>query len=465
MKKKINKANIIKKLKLRSKFGKNQKHWYHMVTVSPWPLVGSLGALSLTISAVMYFHGYIYSGLLLLNAFFVVIGTMVFWWRDVIRESTFGGYHTKVVVAGLRIGMILFITSEVMFFFSFFWAFFHSSLAPNISIGCIWPPMGIQALAPLHIPLLNTLILLTSGVTITYSHYALCAIKWYYWPFNDKSEAVSDLLDKFLQGIWINNKTVIPVWLWGIKVYEEKDLEKEALESYKKHQETWRFLKLMELEEYDFEADRRNRLREAGIRLNKPGEFRGSSDKDKVDPFYLTEYTKQKNQPFPTDWNFDVVYKDFRRMWKKHYGNTLQIKLVNSWLDAHDAYIMRDQYFTWWLLSLYFPRVNELSVIGLGLTIFLAIEFTLWQFFEYMDAFFYISDGIYGSTFYMTTGFHGLHVIIGTIFLIVCLFRMFHGHFRHDHHFGFEAAIWYWHFVDVVWLFLFLWVYVWSYGF
>jgi cytochrome c oxidase subunit 3 len=101
---------------------------------------------------------------------------------------------------------------------------------------------------------------------------------------------------------------------------------------------------------------------------------------------------------------------------------------------------------------------------GLGLTILLGAIFTGLQAYEYAHAAFGFRDGIYSSTFYMATGFHGAHVIIGTIFLIVCFFRAYAGHFKPDHHFGFEAAAWYWHFVDVVWLFLFSCVYIWGSG-
>ena len=99
---------------------------------------------------------------------------------------------------------------------------------------------------------------------------------------------------------------------------------------------------------------------------------------------------------------------------------------------------------------------------GLGLTILLGIAFTCLQAYEYGHAQFGITSGIYGSTFYMATGFHGFHVIVGTCFLIVCFFRARSGHFKPEHHFGFEAAAWYWHFVDVVWLFLFICVYWWG---
>jgi cytochrome c oxidase subunit III len=101
---------------------------------------------------------------------------------------------------------------------------------------------------------------------------------------------------------------------------------------------------------------------------------------------------------------------------------------------------------------------------ALGLTIVLGLLFTCFQAYEYGHAAFHFKDGIYPSTFFMATGFHGFHVIVGTTFLIVCWFRAYKGHFKPDHHFGFEAAAWYWHFVDVVWLFLFVCIYWWGAG-
>lgn len=257
-----------------------QKHPFHLVTPSPWPIFASIAALLLTIGSVMFMHGYVFGGFFLFIAFAYLIGVVSFWWRDVIREATFEGMHTLRVQRGLKIGVALFIVSEVMFFFAFFWAFFHSSLAPSVEIGSIWPPVGITCFDPWGIPLLNTFILLLSGVTITYTHHAL---------------------------------------VLG------------------------------------------------------------------------------------------------------------QARLV---------------------------------VDGFLLTIFLAFSFTCFQIFEYLNAPFNISDGIYGSTFFMATGFHGLHVLIGTIFIVVCFGR--YTHFTRVHHVGFEAAAWYWHFVDVVWLFLFVTIYWWG---
>nr|YP_009118083.1 cytochrome c oxidase subunit 3 [Malawimonas californiana]AJF22859.1 cytochrome c oxidase subunit 3 [Malawimonas californiana] len=264
------------------KYNSISYHPYHLVDVSPWPLVGAVSALILTIGGVMSMHSFKNGPFILLFGLVSLIYTLFVWWRDIIRESTYEGHHTLMVQLGLRYGVILFITTEVMFFFAFFWAFFASSIAPTIEIGAIWPPKGIEVFSPWDVPLLNTLILVLSGVTITWSHHAILA------------------------------------------------------------------------------------------------------------------------------------------------GNRHQ------------------------------------AIYSLLLTVILGVCFTGLQIMEYVEAPFRISDGIYGSTFYMATGFHGVHVLIGTTFLIVCLIRLINYHFTDKHHFGFEAAAWYWHFVDVVWLFLFITIYWWG---
>jgi len=258
------------------------KHPFHLVDPSPWPLFSSLSAFILTIGGVMFMHSYQNGGFVLSFGFLMVLYSMFVWWRDVIREATYEGFHTAAVQTGLRYGMILFLVSEIMFFVAFFWAFFHSSLAPTVEIGAVWPPKGIEVLNPWEVPFLNTLILLTSGASVTWAHHALLA------------------------------------------------------------------------------------------------------------------------------------------------GNRQQ------------------------------------AIPALAVTILLAAIFTGFQAYEYLEAPFTISDSIYGSTFYMSTGFHGFHVIVGTLFLTVCLIRLVNHHFTKNHHFGFEAAAWYWHMVDVVWLFLFVCVYYWG---
>lgn len=261
---------------------RKQYHRYHLVRPSPWPFFASLSAFTLTISAAAYMHRYEHSGWFLILGFLSVITVMVFWWRDVIREATFRGDHTKKVQRSLRIGFALFIFSEVMFFFGFFWAFFHSSLSPAIQIGGIWPPSGIIAPGPWGIALANTLVLISSGVSITYTH----------------------------RYILIGNRKI----------------------------------------------------------------------------------------------------------------------------------------------------VRE----GFMITLIYAAMFIFAQICEYIKLPFDISDGIFGSTFYMLTGFHGCHVIGGAIFIFVQFIRHLKGHILKDHHVGFECAVWYWHFVDVVWLFLYLSIYYWG---
>nr|YP_009459964.1 cytochrome c oxidase subunit III [Eochionelasmus ohtai]AUT77218.1 cytochrome c oxidase subunit 3 [Eochionelasmus ohtai] len=255
-------------------------HPFHMVDMSPWPLMNSIGALSMTVGLSYWFH-YNSMSILLLGLTIITISSYQ-WWRDIAREGTLQGMHSYKVVKNLRWGMIFFILSEILFFFSFFWAFFHASLAPSVEIGTQWPPVGIVPFNPFQIPLLNTAILLASGVTVTWSHHALMN--------QNHSQAVQSLM----------------------------------------------------------------------------------------------------------------------------------------------------------------------------ITIMLGFYFSLLQAYEYVEASFSISEAVYGSTFFVATGFHGLHVIIGSTFLTICLYRLLKFHFTPSHHFGFEAAAWYWHFVDVVWLFLYVSIYWWG---
>jgi len=259
-----------------------KRHLYHLVNRSPWPLTVSLGLLFSITGLIIYMNRVNNGILIFLIGILITIFSLYLWWRDVIRESTYQGNHTLIVQRGLKIGFMLFIGSEVVFFGGFFWAFFHSSLSPSIFLGLIWPPVNIVILNPWGIPLLNTAILLLSGLSITWVHFSLIAGKYY-----------------------------------------------------------------------------------------------------------------------------QVYY-------------------------------------------------------GFIVTLTLAIIFTVLQIREYLDAPFNITDSVYGSAFFSLTGLHGLHVIIGSIFIFVCFYRFLNFQFTKTHHLGFEFASWYWHFVDVVWLFLFVFVYIWG---
>lgn len=272
---------------------------FQLVDLSPWPLRGAFRGLGIATGFLFLFSEGI-RGLTLfvwISTIFLLVGTCSCWWGDVVLESTFLGDYTKYVIRNLKWGFGFFLLSEVFFFVGFFWAFINSCVG-ELSIHHIafWPPIGIKPLIPWKIPLLNTFVLIGSGVTVTWAHKA----------------------------VKIHNK---------------------------------------------------------------------------------------------------LSYDDRRWDW-----------------------------------------VLDEGVFALGWTIFLGVCFTALQVYEYYWASFSIRDGIYGSTFFLLTGFHGMHVIAGTIFLVVCLFRLRYLHFRYKHfHFGLDAAVLYWHFVDVVWIVVFALIYVYGY--
>ncbi len=151
--------------------GHEQKHPYHLVAPSPWPLIGALGAGLMAAGGILLMH---YDMPWLAPAgFAIVLLVMAVWWRDVIKEAVHQGHHTPIVQLGLRYGMVLFIASEVMFFAAFFWAFFDASLFPKEATGFVWPPVGVEVFNAFDLPFLNTMILLLSGCTVTWAHHAL----------------------------------------------------------------------------------------------------------------------------------------------------------------------------------------------------------------------------------------------------------------------------------------------------
>ena len=277
-------------------FGTTGKpHPYHLVRPSIWPLISAFSAMALAVGGVLFMHeakiGDFNIGLKgAVIGLIAVLCCMFFWWKDIIFESVKEKVHNNITEKGLKLGMALFISSEVMFFFAFFWAFFDASLFAGQEnmfqrveyTGGHWPPPQIEVISAFDLPFLMTMILLLSGCTVTWAHHAI--------------------------------------------------------------------------------------------------------------------------------------------------------------LEGH----------------------QKQAIQGLGLSVLLGVIFLGFQVFEYAHAAFGFTEGIFPSTFYMATGFHGFHVFVGTVFLFICWLRARKGHFTPKSHFGFEAAAWYWHFVDVVWLFLFIAVYWWG---
>ena len=298
----------------------HKHHDYHLVDPSPWPLMGSLAAVTLFLGLVLTMHGKPMGGWVLSAGLVGVLTIMYVWWRDVVREGAHGD-HTALVRHGLRLGMVLFLASEVMFFFAFFWAFFKASLVPVLiyqgdhlfdgaveAVRGVWPPAGIKTFDAWDLPFINTLILLLSGCTVTWAHYALM--------HNHRKDVIRGLACTVFLGVL----------------------------------------------------------------------------------FTVLQATEYLHATFCMNGLFDGL-------------------MAKLGLQAHHAE---------------------------------ALNCTV------------AANHIYPSSFFMATGFHGVHVIIGTTFLAICLVRATKGQFSPEGHLGFEFAAWYWHFVDVVWLFLFTFLYVWG---
>jgi heme/copper-type cytochrome/quinol oxidase subunit 3 len=342
--------------------------------------------------AVLYFHRFRIGEVTLFIGFSSLLLIMLCWFRDIIREGTFEGHHTLLVQKGLKLGMILFIISEAMLFFSFFWAFFHSSLAPAIQIGGIWPPKGIVPFNPWEVPLLNTVILLTSGVTVTWAHYAV------------RSKHV-----RFFNNIR-NPLLSSKIFLLNVKQYYLLHASKKFL--WVKRLKVFGFLNVLKS-------------------LSLPKHIN-------------TVYQYINFFLFFSTYFYDMYKAKVRHLrsliaCKNSRMNTIEIKVTS-----------------------FIQRSRHDLLLALGSTVILGIIFTFIQYYEYKFAPFTISDSVYGATFFLTTGFHGLHVIIGTIFLFVCIVRTYKYHFTTTHHIGLESAIWYWHFVDIVWLGLYISIYHWG---
>jgi cytochrome c oxidase subunit 3 len=251
---------------------------FFLLNYSFWPFICSFSTLRLITSFILFFK--IKIVFFILPNLFLVCFFSLFWWIEIHNESKVGN-HRNLSIDNLKLGIIFFILREVCFFAGFFWRFFHYSFVPAVDFGEVWPPFSLVFINPFSVPLLNTVVLLRRGATVTISH----------------------------------------------------------------------------------------------------------------------------------------------------------INLIN----------------------------NLKCEVSLFFTLILGFYFTFLQGFEYLIRSFTISDTVYGSIFFIATGFHGIHVLVGSLFLFICIGRFLFKHFRILNHLGFEIAIWYWHFVDVVWLFLFSFIYWWRF--
>ena len=279
----------------------NTRHFFLLLSSSEYPILLALVLLLNVSGAVLYFNLFSSIGTFLIKLGFILIFVILIkWWITLMQESY--KFHTNRIRFSIKISMMLFIASEFMFFFGFFWAYFHSMLVP---VNGIWPPLGIDIINPWHLPLLNTFLLLSSGATLTWSHYEMINEQDAGW--NEKKLA-----------LWDN------------------------------------------------------------------------------------------------------------------------------------------------------------TILALALTICLGLSFMFVQAHEYLFANFGMSDGIYGSLFFLLTGFHGFHVFVGLIFLSIVLIRFLSkfipapyssnnlvnsSFIMPEHQTLFDVSAWYWHFVDVIWIFLFIFIY------
>jgi len=261
---------------------KYNRHLFQILEPSLWPFFLASGLFFFVTGLAFSMHYIIKGYYIILLGIIILIFTAIFWFLDISREAVIDGYHTRIVRSNLKFGFLFFIVSEIMLFFGFFWAFFHSALSPSIELGSLWPPNGLNAIAVFDFPLYNTFILIISGFSVTLAHRAISL-----------------------------------------------------------------------------------------------GSFKNAVD-------------------------------------------------------------------------------------GLIITIFLGLFFIILQGLEYYESTFNLQDGVYTCIFFMLTGLHGCHVIVGVVFLFFCFISLLYHHFLDDHYLRFVFAVWYWHFVDIVWILLFLTLYCWG---
>lgn len=369
-------------------FGKKQKHRLHMVSPSPWPIFSAASAFLFVIGMVLWMHRY--TSIPLLCGVICLISSFTFWFRDIIREGLYMGYHTKKVCDCLRSGFVLFLVSEVMFFFGFFWALLHFTLTPSIFNGGIWPPQGIVL-------------------------YILCEDIFY--PYNKKISYLKSLNPVTLPEAHFSNNLF----------FDNTDYHM--------------LLKRCRPQPYENKLPKNNLTS-----LDVP-----SALVDHILNKWAYKYYE----------DFSVLYFNPTKLRISLFShgvliNPYKIPLLNTVVLVTSGFFLTLSHA---YLRLEYLRASYRMII---VAIALGFYFIILQGYEYTYSAFSINDGVYGSIFYMLTGFHGFHVIVGTTFLIVVAARLRLSHFSANNHLAFEAAAWYWHFVDVVWILLYFLLYLWP---
>jgi len=430
----------------------SQQHPFHLVKSSPWPFLVSLTIFLSILTVLEIFSNEIdfstlpckYSITENTLPIYLLLLFMICWFYDIIVEGTYEGWHTFAVQKNLRLGFILFIVSEIMFFFAFFWAFFHSSINPSIWIGESWPPLGIMPLNAWGIPLLNTVILLSSGIFVTWAHFLVCK------KFNiiqSVKFTFSQTYDKFSTHTERKASPILNDCNTMLKNFNKSDVKSlnnlNYLMSLITQYELRLWIVLFSIL-VSKASKRSNVVPYLGELLNDIT----------LNPSKTFSRAVFDSKPFLALSNWLKCFIFFRIITKRFSLFLLyfRLNLICRCLSIFYAICCH-------LQNTSFFRVLRASYIALIATILLGICFSLLQRYEYIHSLFSLNDGIYPSVFFLLTGLHGLHVIIGIIFLSVCLLRHLSGHFTSTHHVGLEAAIWYWHFVDVVWLFVFTFIY------
>lgn len=492
-----------------------KNHPFHILEPSTLPLFFSFALFNILYYLVESFHKKIEFSWHFSLYWFLFFIVLVWFLNAVIEEKA--GHHTLKVQHGFKIGIILFIVSEIMLFFSFFWAYFHFSLNPSIHTGSVWPPIGISVLTWYRIPLLNTIILLSSGLTITVAHrlsiWGDTTYRYYYWKW----------VLSFLVIILDNNALFFFNYKKNIKKLEKIIFSLAVIHwlqfREKSNSKSWgRYFGLIKINLISFKRLNFKNLHLLffkPVKNQDPNEFHITDFRSFVNEIkdfssfrrklkfllqkkifsfinYLDSIKEKYKKKYEINlWKLNRLIRDIAKSEKQKATESISRKVLKNLKNLKKTKTIffrllkpleknnksyRFSFISFFKDSMTLQKMkkdrstNPIRFTALAkpnnyilYTVFLGIFFLICQFFEYYTALFSLQDSVYGSVFYMLTGLHGFHVYVGMTSLFGCYISRRTLPFQvYDHRITFDASIWYWHFVDVVWLFLFVTVYWWG---